>query len=536
MAEVSNVPQNLVLFVRICVKVSLSITFGYASFLFPAWVCLEQGGKECVCESKKAAVCYAGSFMKTIRGKISILFALCLVFVGVLTAVYYNEIFGLQEKLFIIEEFDDLRDDILEMRRYEKNYIYYEDIGSLQESIFYLVKVEDRSEKLADIIKRVVGQQDFQKFRDDLLGYRRIIEGRMAMGKAAAGQIPLERIRARGKALIGFAQRLTLAKRQRIQRALSRTLIIPLAFLGSFLLVVIVAFLVIAKGILKPLRLIEKATQEVAKGTFAPIAYGEERRDEITHLITAFNKMAQELELRQEQLVRSRKMASIGTFTSGIAHELNNPINNISLIVESLVEDEETLERSERLRLYQDIMTQADRSSEIVKNLLEFSRTTRPQVEEVSLEEIVDKTALLVKNELRLNHVKFSKQVRGHIPPMSLDKGGMQQVLLNLFLNSIHAMKDAGGEIKVALELVDTSGEARIDVEDTGEGIPPEYLESIFDPFFTTKKEREGTGLGLSVSYNVIKKHGGRIEVQSMPGEGTRLSIFLPIGEGHEPR
>lgn len=472
--------------------------------------------------------------MKTIRGKIALLFTICLAFVGVLSAFYYKEIFGLQEKLFIIQEFDDLRDDVLEMRRYEKNYIYYGDTGSLQESIFYLVRVEDRSERLADRIKRVVGQQDYLRFRDDLGGYRRIIEENRALGKSVVDKIHMDRIRATGKALIDFAQRLSIAKRQRIQRALSRTLIVPLAFLGSFLLVVTVTFLIIAKGILKPLRLIERATREVGKGTFAPIPYGEDKRDEIAHLITAFNKMAHELELRQEQLVQSRKMASIGTFTSGIAHELNNPINNISLIVESLIEDEETLERSERMRLYQDIMTQADRSSETVKNLLEFSRATHPRMEEVSLEEIVDKTALLVKNELRLNHVKFTKQVRGHIPSMKVDKGGMQQVMLNLLLNSIHAMKDGGGEMRVILGLVDTSGEVRIDVEDTGEGIHPDNLHSIFDPFFTTKKEREGTGLGLAVTYNIIKKHGGRIEVESQPGEGTHFSIFLPLKEGHE--
>jgi two-component system NtrC family sensor kinase len=476
-----------------------------------------------------------GFIMKTIRGKIFVLFAVCLAFVVVLTILYYASINSLEKKLVIIQDFDDLRDDVLEMRRYEKNYIYNGDIGSLQESIFYLVRVEDRSNRLGEQIKRVIGHHELLEFKNNLVAYRRAIEEGMTLGKANSDQIHVDRIRARGKALVDFAQRLTLTKRQRIQKALTRTLIIPLAFLGSFLVVAIVTFLVVAKGILKPLGLVERATDAVAKGTFAPLSYAEEKRDEISHLIAAFNKMAQELELRQEQLVQSRKMASIGTFTSGIAHELNNPINNISLIVESLMEEEEGLERSERLRLYRDIMTQADRSSEIVKNLLEFSRATHPRMEELSLEQVVDTTALLVRNELRLNHIKFSKQVQGDLPLLRADKGGMQQVLLNLFLNSIHAMKDGGGEIRVILGLVDNLNEVRIDVEDTGKGIPPEHLNSIFDPFFTTKKEREGTGLGLSVTYNVIKKHGGRIEVQSVPDRGTCFSIFLPIGGADEP-
>jgi two-component system NtrC family sensor kinase len=476
-----------------------------------------------------------GYLMRTIRGKISVLFTVCLAFAAMLTVLYYGSINSLEKRLVIIQDFDDLRDDVLEMRRYEKNYIYNGDIGSLQESIFYLVRVEDRSNRLAGQIRRVIGQNDFVRFRNDLVGYRGVIEESMALGNATPGQIHVDKIRERGKALVDFAQKLTLTKRQRIQKALSRTLIIPLAFLGSFLVVVIVTFLVVARGILKPLALVERATDTVAKGTFAPIPYAEDKRDEISHLITAFNRMAQELELRQEQLVQSRKMASIGTFTSGIAHELNNPINNISLIVESLMEEEESLKRSERLRLYRDIMIQADRSSEIVKNLLEFSRATHPRMEEVSLEEVVDTTALLVRNELRLNRIKFSKQVQDNIPPIRGDKGGMQQVLLNLFLNSIHAMEDGGGEIRVTLGSVDRLNEVRIDVEDTGKGIPPEHLQSIFDPFFTTKKEREGTGLGLSVTYNVIKKHGGRIEVQSEPEQGTCFSIFLPIGGADEP-
>ncbi|MCK5317427.1 MAG: hypothetical protein KAJ55_05905, partial [Anaerolineales bacterium] len=106
---------------------------------------------------------------------------------------------------------------------------------------------------------------------------------------------------------------------------------------------------------------------------------------------------------------------------------------------------------------------------------------------------------------------------------------GIQQVLLNLFINSIQAMPK-GGDLKVLMRPSDSLKEMLIDVEDTGEGIPSEQLDNIFDPFFTTKREGEGTGLGLSVSYSIIKKHGGRIQVKSVPGQGTCFSIYLPIG------
>ena len=188
------------------------------------------------------------------------------------------------------------------------------------------------------------------------------------------------------------------------------------------------------------------------------------------------------------------------------------------------------MDDEERRTLYQEAMDQADRTSEIVKNLLEFSRPSSPRVEEVDLVEVVDKTERLISNELKLHHVTFVREVQDGFTQVRLDRGGLQQVLLNLFMNSIQAMGPrSGGELKVTIGPGPARGETRLDVIDNGPGIPPEYLNQIFDPFFTTKKEGVGTGLGLSVSYNIIQKNGGRMEVKSTPGQGTCFSIFLPL-------
>jgi two-component system NtrC family sensor kinase len=471
--------------------------------------------------------------MRTIRAKILIFFILCLVSIGGLTVLDYENTISLKHKLIVIENFDDFLEDTLELRRYEKNFIFYRDTASLQECVFYLFKIEDAYKRLNNDIRRVIGQDKAKKFPDVLEEYKYALEKVMEIVKGSANKAQIERFRLRGRDLVDFAEHLIMVKRGRIEARLNRSLIMPLISVGIFFVLIIVVFQLVNKGILKPLRLVERATKEVAKETFVPIPTQSEKKDEISRLIAAFNKMARELESREEQLLQSRKMASIGTFTSGIAHELNNPINNISLIVESLIEDDEVLDHSKRTHLYQDLMNQAERTSDIVKNLLEFSRASHPRLEQASLEELVGSTAQLLKNEFRLSSISFSKEVQDEIPQLNLDKKGFQQVFLNLFLNSIQAMK-GGGEIKAILRVVHASNEVRIDVKDTGEGIPPENLGNIFDPFFSTKKEDEGTGLGLSVSYSIIRKHGGRIEVKSEPGQGSCFSIFLPMGGEHE--
>jgi signal transduction histidine kinase len=274
---------------------------------------------------------------------------------------------------------------------------------------------------------------------------------------------------------------------------------------------------------------ITRESEAVAQGAFERITpFGGDARNEINRLVTAINRMVAKLEKEQEQLIQSRKIASIGTLTAGIAHEINNPVNNLSLILESLLEDGVHMDRAERQRLYREAMDQADRTSEIVKNLLEFSRASHPKLEELNLEEIVDKTARLVNNEMKLNNIEFHKEVSNGLPLAQLDRGGLQQVLLNLFMNSIQAMEN-GGRLTVRIGPAEIPAEVRIDVMDNGPGIAPENLDQVFDPFFTTKKEGVGTGLGLSVSYNIVKKNRGRMEVLSKPGQGACFSIILPL-------
>jgi two-component system NtrC family sensor kinase len=460
-----------------------------------------------------------------------ILLIVCLTFIAALHVIYYHYIFSLQEKMQLIQKFDDFRDNILEMRRYEKNFIYFKDIGSLNETVFYFFRVEDFSRELAKDVVRIVGAEKFSEFQHNLESYKSILDENMKQVKTEKAEPNVETIRTKGKKMVDFANELIITKRDRIQMAINRIGIIPVVFLVSFIVFMVLILQLIAKGILKPVALMQKATEEAAKGTFKPIVYESEREDEVTHLIETFNEMAKQLETKQEQLLQSRKMASIGTFTSGIAHELNNPLNNISLTAESFMEDFAEMTKEEASEMMLEILAQADRAGQVVKNLLEFSRTERPLLSELRIDDVLDRTMKLIKNQIMVTGIHLKREYSKDLPPIKGRSQDLQQAFINILLNSIQAMKDLSGENIITIRTgPGPDGFIRIDFSDTGIGIKQEDMKHIFDPFYTTKPVGRGPGLGLSLVYGIVRTHGGYVEVKSAMNVGTTFSIYLPIG------
>jgi len=466
---------------------------------------------------------------RTLRSQIMMSFVVCFAFMAAIIVLNYSNFSRLSRSMQFFELAEGLNSNILEMRRYEKNYFLYNQNFSYEENITYTNQLALTLQREKDTLVQAIGRKNFDLFGKYVQEYTEMMSKLHQTPCAPDGCAELQAlIRGVGQNLLTLADQLVSVERRTIHGLLQQ--MIPLPLISLLLLVVLLGFVIfyIGEKVIRPLARITREAEAVARGAFERITpYGDDK-NEIHHLVAAVNRMVGELEKRREQLVQSRKIASIGTLTAGIAHEINNPINNISLILESLLEDEQTMDDAERRRLYQEAMDQADRASEIVKNLLEFSRASHPRMEETRLEEVVDKTFRLVKNELDLHHIRFVKEVNCDFPPLQLDKGGLQQVLLNLFMNGIQAM-EKGGELKAVIRAAETPAEARIDIVDTGPGISPEHISQVFDPFFTTKKVGVGTGLGLSVSYNIIKKSGGRMEVDSRPGQGACFSIFLPL-------
>ena len=225
----------------------------------------------------------------------------------------------------------------------------------------------------------------------------------------------------------------------------------------------------------------------------------------------------------EEQLTQTEKLTSLGLLAAGVAHEVNTPLAVISNYIQMLAK--QMPEGDPRHTIIDKIVKQTFRASEIVNNLLNFSRTGPGELADVDLNRVVEETLSLVAHPLKASQIQVVKQLTEGIPPVRGSANKLQQVFLNLFLNARDAMPSGGMlEVRSAAH----NGSVEVEVADTGNGITREHIHKIFDPFFTTKTSGRGTGLGLSVSYGIIKEHAGKIDVRSTPGRGTSFHVEFP--------
>jgi PAS domain S-box-containing protein len=228
-------------------------------------------------------------------------------------------------------------------------------------------------------------------------------------------------------------------------------------------------------------------------------------------------------ERMEEQMSQTEKLTSLGLLAAGVAHEVNTPLAVISNYIQMLAK--QMPDGDPRHSIIEKIVKQTFRASEIVNNLLNFSRTGAGELADVDLNRVVEETLSLVAHPLKTSQIRVVKQLTDGLPPVRGSANKLQQVFLNLFLNARDAMP-TGGMLEVRTTA--HNGSVEIEVVDTGNGIPREHIHRIFDPFFTTKATGRGTGLGLSVSYGIIKEHAGRIDVRSTPGRGTSFHVEFP--------
>jgi signal transduction histidine kinase len=230
----------------------------------------------------------------------------------------------------------------------------------------------------------------------------------------------------------------------------------------------------------------------------------------------------------ERQLTQTDKLSSIGLLAAGVAHEVNTPLAVISSYAQLLAKQLQGDEK--RSALLDKITKQTFRASEIVNNLLNFSRTSGTEFQAVDLNKVIHETLGLLEHQFKTGRIKVEGDLATDLPHIHGNTGKLQQVFLNLFLNAKDAMP-SGGTLKV--QTINNYG-VHVVVSDTGSGIAPEYIQRIYDPFFTTKKRPQqgnsgGTGLGLSVTYGIIQEHAGKIRVESRQGEGTKFYLEFPM-------
>jgi two-component system NtrC family sensor kinase len=469
-----------------------------------------------------------------IRRKIILAFLFSLLSVLVFSVFSFQVHREIGHRLRLLELTDDLFQTILELRRVEKNFFLYHQAASLDEAETYLAHAKNIYQSHESEILRLKAHLQQPDFLGSLVGYQKILAQIKAKvppsGAAVANQIfaPLEdSLRHQGQELLNITERWEKDERLQIDRLFQRAMMLFIISVLVFLALGIVVAFYLARLLVQPLVQMQQAMDKIAHGDFTPLPESATSSEEFFALFRAFNRMIHELEVHQEQLVHSRKIAAVGTLTSGIAHELNNPINNIVLTAEALKEDFRSMSPEESMGLIQDILSQSERASEIVKGLLDFSRAERPDFEALSTRSLILDTLKLVRNQLTLSGIHVEEEVPAALPPIHGEKKSLQQVFLNLFINAIQAMLD-GGTLQIKAHPSDGQWMI-IDISDTGVGIDPEHLSQIFDPFYTTKQVGKGTGLGLSVTYGIVEKHGGHIEVKSRKGQGSTFTVTLPL-------
>jgi len=449
----------------------------------------------------------------------------------ILGSYYFTR--SLEHKISYLEDVSKLEESVLEIRRFEKNYFLYGDRESLTTALYHLKRVEALLDKNGKKLEALSSPQRMAAFRESLTQYERLLpqcSGPGAMERLPAGQEARPdcdySIRKIGSSMAQFAEEVARRKRDSIKETMGVTVKLPvlglvvvgcgLVAIGSFLF----------SKVTRSLRLLELGTGKIARGSFEPIEPLPVERD-IRNILIAFNSMAAQLQDREEQLVQSKKLAALGTMLAGVAHEVNNPLSNISSSCEILLEELDVADKKFQRKLLKKVLEQVERARTLILNLLEFSRTKELHLEKVNLKQVVRRTLDLLSGE-KSDGISVVVEVDDKLF-IYVDRQKIEQAFTNLISNALQAI-EGQGEVKIRA-VVGTDGMATIIISDTGKGIPDQDLPRIFDPFFTTKDVGKGTGLGLFITHDIILRHNGSIQVKSTEGKRTAFCIKLPAGE-----
>ncbi len=464
----------------------------------------------------------------SIRMRIVAGFLLCFFLTGITALVTLAILYQARGKLQFLKTSQDITFEVLQARRFEKDFFLYG--TNLPDAKIHAERALALLQSQTVNILDVVGEKNLAELSRDLGQYDALLGQCVALENAVSragrsGQIEGE-LRDRGSRVTDLAWALNGRESAAVDRMLTLSQAIPFIFLAILLVLIFWVAHLLAKTITQSLVRFQGYTRRIAGGDFDPIRPAKPYRDEFSDMAMAVNRMLFELRAREAQVLQAGKLAAVGTFTTGIAHELSNPLNNISITAEALMNECEQRKDERGHKLLADICQETDRANLIIMGLLDFIRQNAPERKAMDLAEVVESARQIVENEMALRGVRLVQDIP---PGSSMVMGApneLRQAFLNLFLNAIEAMPK-GGTILVKIKSSE-GGTVCLEVSDEGLGIPLEILPRVFDPFFTTKPRGKGTGLGLSICYGVIKRHGGDVQIESVEGRGTTVRVCLP--------
>ncbi|MDQ5881890.1 MAG: two-component system, NtrC family, sensor kinase [Pseudomonadota bacterium] len=430
----------------------------------------------------------------------------------------------LETKIAEQQHVADFHDEVRYARRMEKNYLLYRKNGDLAEAI-------ERANNAVGLIKLLPPQLSDTEVQADanemLERYRELLiemanadrHGKVSAEVMDELLITGSRMLSLGEKLDAEALDLLSEAVQTHHRNLRWTILAAIAL-------ALAAGVLVTRSVVKPLRTIETSLSRVATGETGRLDHTSSDI-EVGSLTDAINRTLTELGERQKAITRSSRLVALGTMLSGVAHELNNPLSNISTSCQILLEEQDDMPPDIR----HDLLTQIDgevlRAQRIVSTLLDFARERQYERVQTPLRQLVEEVLQLTRSltppdAIILDDVPEVLQI-------DVDRQRFQQVLINLLQNAAGVI-GSSGQIRISArrELRPEGDGTVIAVEDNGPGIAPENLPRIFDPFFSTKPVGKGTGLGLFIVHEIVGQHGGTVSVESEPGQGCRFSVHIP--------
>jgi len=449
--------------------------------------------------------------------------------------VIYAELKNIEEQMRLLQVVDDIRQDILEVRRYEKNYLLYHSPEDREEVTEYLDALQKRVEANNRNISSALDSRAAAHLVEQIGIYRTQFQS-VVRDMKSPDEDRVSGLRVAGRELHETAEKLALSVRSDV----SGTVAMAEKFLGAVFLVAIVVGLFVnirlAMRIAEPMQKLEAATRKIAEGEFssslnitgsdeiASLAYSFEEMERKLQLArTELEQKIQELQGKQDQLVEAEKHASVGILAAGIAHEINNPLTSILTFSHLILEDNQlSAPAANQLKI---IISETEKARTIIKQLLYYSREVAVSRRPTVVADLLSKSAAVLCAQGMCAEIEIQENYDRSAATVSADPIQLEQVFVNLIRNAAQAITPPG---VIALGTKQLQGRLEVSVRDTGGGISPEALRRLFDPFFTTKPPGEGTGIGLAVSYAIVRKHGGEIIVESIPGSGTTFTVLLP--------